>query len=45
MKLVNILMGLLVVPQNPLLSELRIATWICANEFFIFIFIVSGQMV
>lgn len=45
MELVDILMGLLVVSQDPLLSELRIAPWIRANEFGGLVFLMGGQMV
>jgi hypothetical protein len=45
MELVNILMCFLVVSQNPLLSELGVATWLRANELLVFLLFVSCQVV
>ena len=45
MELVNILMCFLVVSQNPLLSELRVATRFRADELLVLLLFVSCQMV
>jgi hypothetical protein len=45
MELVNILMCFLVVSQNPLLSELGVASWLRTNELLVFLFFVSCQVI
>jgi hypothetical protein len=45
MELVHVLVGFFVISQDPMLSELWEASWIWANELFVFFFFMSGHVV